>query len=83
MFKIQNIQNGVNAVISGLKTEDISSKIDACKDGNCSCSCDPEIMKNIENIEVSSTTEGTNIKITGNVDAKTLEPMMQECLINQ
>lgn len=81
MFKINNIKNGVTATLSGFNTNDISSKIDACKDGICECSCDPEIMKKIENIEVSETKNGTKITITGDVCAETLAPMMKECLI--
>ncbi|WP_373036826.1 hypothetical protein [Sulfurimonas sp.] len=81
MFKIKNTLNGIQANLSGFKTEDISSKIEACKDGACECSCDIEIMKKIEKIEVSKTEDGTSVTITGDVNAETLAPMMQECLM--
>lgn len=81
MFTVKNTENGVKATLSGFKTEDIASKIDACKNGECVCDCDPELMQKIENIEVSGTKDGTSIVITGDVDSQTLEPMMKECLI--
>ncbi len=81
MFKVTDTQNGVKATLSGFKTEELASKIDACKNGECVCECDPQIMQKIENIEVTSNNENTDIVITGDVDAKTLEPMMKECLI--
>ena len=82
MFKIDNTLGGVKATLSGFNVEDISSKIEACKDGACECSCDPEIMEKIKNIEVSKTEDGASITITGNVNAETLAPMMQECLVD-
>lgn len=82
MFKVKNTLNGIQANLTGFKTKEISDKIEACKNGVCECSCDPEIMKKIENIEVSKTEDGTSITITGNVDAETLTPMMQECLMD-
>lgn len=82
MFKIKNVKNGVSATLSGFNTKDISSKIDACKNGACECSCDPEIMKKIENIEISERENATIIMITGDLSAETLAPMMRECLID-
>lgn len=81
MFKVNNTDKGVKAFIGGLKAEDISLKVQECKDGNCSCDCDPEMMQKIENIEVKSEKDGASITITGDVDAKELEPMMKECLL--
>ena len=81
MFKINNTQNGISATLSGFKAIEISSKIEACKDGACECSCDPEIMQKIQNIEVTDTKDGANIIITGDLNAETLAPMMKECLI--
>ena len=81
MFKVNNTDKGVKAFLTGFKTEDLSAKIDACKDGECSCDCDPELMQRIDNIEVSSEDNGTSIVITGDVDAKELEPLMRECLL--
>ena len=82
MFKVTNIDNGVKASISGFNTEDIAAKIEACKSGECACSCDPQIMEKIENIELSSADNTSQIVITGKIDAQTLEPMMKECLID-
>ena len=81
MFKVSNTGKGVKAFMTGFKTEDLSAKIQECKDGSCGCDCDPSIMEKIENIEVKSENDGTSITITGEVDAKTIEPMMKECLL--
>lgn len=81
MFKISNTENGVKAFITGFKTEELSAKIQECQDGRCSCNCDPQIMQKIENIEVTSEKDGTNIVISGNIDANELEPLMKECLL--
>lgn len=81
MFKINNTDTGVKAFITGFKTEELSAKIAECQDGHCSCSCDPQIMQKIKNIEVTSENEGTNIIITGDVDSKELEPLMKGCLL--
>ncbi|MFA6191856.1 MAG: hypothetical protein WC665_05840 [Sulfurimonas sp.] len=81
MFKVTNTEKGVKAFITGFKTEELSAKIEECKNGSCSCDCDPQIMQKIENIEVSSENDGTSITVTGDVDAKELEPLMRECLL--
>ena len=81
MFKIENTNNGVKAVLTGFNTQELSTKIDECKNGECSCSCDPEIMNKISNIEVGSEDDTTSITITGNIDKEELEPMMKECLL--
>ncbi|OIP55212.1 MAG: hypothetical protein AUK54_04515 [Helicobacteraceae bacterium CG2_30_36_10] len=81
MFKMNNTDTGVKAFITGFKTQELSAKIQECKDGECSCNCDPQIMQKITNIEVTSENEGTNIVITGDVDSKELEPLMRGCLL--
>lgn len=81
MFKIDNTDTGVKAFVTGFKTEELSAKIAECRDGECSCSCDPQIMQKIKNIEVTSENEGTNIVVTGDVDSKELEPLMRGCLL--
>ena len=81
MFKVTNTDKGVKAFITGFKTEELSAKIEACKSGACSCDCDPQMMQKIDNIEVSSENGGTSIVVTGDVDAKELEPLMKECLL--
>ncbi|QOP41375.1 hypothetical protein [Sulfurimonas marina] len=81
MFKVNNTQNGVKAFLGGFKAEDVNVKVQECKDGNCSCNCDPQMMEKIENIEVSSEENGASITITGDVKAEELEPMMKECLL--
>ncbi|NCO01696.1 MAG: hypothetical protein GW906_07680 [Epsilonproteobacteria bacterium] len=81
MFKISNTDNGVKAFITGFKTEELSAKIQECQNGHCSCNCDPQIMQKIENIEVTSEKDGTNIIISGSINAKELEPLMKECLL--
>lgn len=81
MFQIDNTKTGVKATLQGFKAQTLQEKIDACKDGACSCSCDPQIMQKITNIEVKDEGNAASITITGDVDAKTLAPMMQECLL--
>jgi hypothetical protein len=39
------------------------------------------MMRKITNIEVKNEKDGASITITGDVDAETLAPMMQECLL--
>ncbi len=82
MFTINNTKNGISATLTGFKKEEISAKIEACQEGSCACACDPEMMKKIEKIEVSGEGNATNIVVTGDLDAATIAPMMQECLIN-
>jgi hypothetical protein len=78
---ITNQKNGVKAFLSGFSTEELGSKIEACQNGNCDCACDPAVMQRIEGIELTSVEGGSILTVTGNVDAETLAPMMQECLI--
>lgn len=81
MLKVNNTNNGVKAFVGGLKAEDVSAKVQECQAGQCSCACEPEMMKKIENIEVSAQDNGVNITITGDVKAEELEPMMKGCLL--
>ena len=39
-------------------------------------------MEKIENIEVTGSDSETNITLTGDIDAETIAPMMQECLLD-
>jgi len=80
-INITNQSGGVKAFLSGFNTEELSSKIEACKNGQCECSCDPEMMRKIESIDVADAEGGSTITIMGEVDAQTLAPMMQECLL--
>lgn len=78
---ITNQTGGVKAFLGGFSTEELNAKIEACKNGECACSCDPAMMQKIESINVASVEGGSTITITGDVDAQTLAPMMHECLI--
>jgi len=80
-INITNQPSGVKAFLSGFNTEELSAKIEACKSGECACACDPAMMRKIESIDVASAEGGSTITITGDVDAQTLAPMMQECLL--
>ncbi|MGE4399153.1 MAG: hypothetical protein AB7D29_06480 [Campylobacterales bacterium] len=80
---IKDNGNGITAVLTGFNTLDINSKIEACKSGSCSCDCDPSVMAKIENIEVSQLGNKTQINVTGAVDAATIAPMMQSCLMRE
>lgn len=79
---ITNQTNGVKAFLGGFSTEELSAKIEACQNGQCECACDPSIMQKIEGISFASVDGGATITITGDVNAQTLAPMMQECLID-
>lgn len=81
MFQVTDTPKGVNAVLTGFNTEELSAKIAECQGGECSCSCSPDIMNKIKNIEVSGENSETTISITGEVRAAELEPMMRECLL--
>lgn len=81
MFKVNNTESGVKAFLGGFKAEDIAAKVQECRDGQCSCACDPKMMAKIENIEVAAEENGASITITGDVKAEELEPMMKGCLL--
>lgn len=76
-------KNGVQATLQGFSTTDVSAKIEACQNGVCDCDCDPAVMQKIESIDLAENAEGTTLTVTGDVDAKTLAPMMQKCLIGE
>lgn len=78
---ITNQTNGVKAFLGGFSTDELSAKIEACQNGQCDCECDPTIMQKIEGIELTTVEGGSILSITGDVDADTLAPMMQSCLI--
>lgn len=82
-MKIEMINHtgGVKAFLGGFSTEELSAKIEACQNGQCECACDPAMMQKIESIDLVSVDGGSTITITGDVNAQTLAPMMQECLI--
>lgn len=80
---ITNQNNGVKAFLTGFNTEALNAKIEACKNGECACSCDPSMMQKIESINLVTVEGGSTLTITGDVDAQTLAPMMQECLIGE
>jgi len=84
-MKIEMIKHtgGVKAFLSGFSTQDLHVKIEACKIGECVCECDPEIMQKIKSIELAEVEGGSTITIEGDIDAQTLAPMMQECLMTQ
>ncbi len=80
-IEIKDNSNGITAVLTGFSAAEIGSKVEACKSGSCGCDCDPSIMEKIENIEVSQLGDKTQISVTGAVDAATIAPMMQSCLM--
>ena len=82
MIKIQGTAKGISATLTGFKKEDIASKIAACQEGSCECACDPEIMSKIEDIQITGNDSETNITVIGDLDAESIAPMMQECLLN-
>jgi len=82
-INITNQTGGVKAFLGGFSTQELSAKIEACQSGNCECACDPELMQKIEGIELTTVEGGSMLSITGDVDAATLAPMMQSCLIGE
>lgn len=83
IMNITNQKDGVKAILSGFKTDELNAKIELCKSGECACSCDPAMMQKIKSIDVAGQDGFATITITGDVDAQTLAPMMQECLIGE
>lgn len=82
-INITNQKEGVKAIFSGFKTDELNAKIELCKNGECACSCDPDMMQKIKSIDVADEDGFTTITITGDVDAQSLAPMMQECLVGE
>jgi len=83
MIKMSQTTTGISAILTGFNKENVSAKIAACQEGSCECACDPEVMHKIDNIEISGDSSVTTINISGNIDADTIAPMMQECLLGQ
>lgn len=82
-IEITNQTNGVKAFLGGFSTEELSAKIEVCQNGQCECACDPALMQKIEGLELTSVEGGSILTVTGDVDAQTLAPMMQECLLGE
>jgi len=83
MIKINATQQGIKATLSGFDMKNVSEKIAACQEGSCECACDPEVMKKIDNINITGDSDNTIIEVIGNIDAETVAPMMQECLMSK
>lgn len=81
-IKFTQKTNGVGAVINGISAKDLNQKVSECKDGKCSCDCDPAMMQKIEKIDISTHEDGTHINIIGDIDMETIAPMMEKCLIS-
>lgn len=82
-IEITNQTNGVKAFLSGFNTSELNAKIEACQSGQCECQCDPMIMQKIDKIKLTTIEGGATVSITGDVDAQTLAPMMQSCLLGE
>jgi hypothetical protein len=80
---ITNQQNGVKATLTGFSTTELNSKIEACQNGQCGCDCDPGVMEKITGIELKEESGSTTLTVSGDVDATTLAPMMESCLIGE
>lgn len=79
-FKEMGDKQGFSAFITTDKGSKIEQKVNECKNGTCSCSCDAQMMGKIQNIETIKNDNGLEIKITGNVSPEMIAPMMNECL---
>lgn len=82
-INVSNIKNGVKATLKGFSTQDLNAKIEACQNGQCDCDCDPSLMQKIEGIELKEENGDATLTVTGDVDAQTLAPMMQSCLMGE
>jgi hypothetical protein len=80
---ITNQPKGVKATLTGFSTTELGAKIEACQNGQCGCDCDPEVMEKITGIELKEESGNTTLTVSGEVDAETLAPMMQSCLIGE
>ena len=83
MIKINATQQGIKATLSGFDMKNVSEKIAACQEGSCECACDPEVMKKIDDINITGDSNNTTIEVIGDIDAETVAPMMQECLMSK
>ena len=83
MIKIDATKQGIKATLSGFNMKSVSQRIEACQEGSCECACDPEVMKKIEDIKITGDANNTIIEVIGDIDAATVAPMMQECLISK
>ena len=81
MIKINATQTGIKATLSGFNMSSVSERIAACQEGSCECACDPEVMKKIDDIKITGDANNTTIEVVGDIDAETVAPMMQECLM--
>lgn len=79
-FKENSQKNGFSAFITTDQKDAIAQKVNECIDGNCSCNCDIEVMKKIENIELLKNENGVEIKISTELSPSDIAPMMKECL---
>lgn len=80
---ITNQKNGVTARLSGFSTDEVESRIEACRNGQCSCDCDPALMAKIDGIDLQTEEDHAVLTVSGDVDADTLAPMMQSCLTGE
>ncbi|MGD9971141.1 MAG: hypothetical protein AB7S65_11880 [Sulfuricurvum sp.] len=80
---ITNQTGGVKAFLTGFSTEELEQKILFCQNGQCECTCDPQIMEKIEEIELSSDAEGSILVLKGELDAASIAPMINECLTGE
>ena len=83
MIKINATQQGIKATLSGFDMKNVSEKIAACQEGSCECACDPEVMKKIDGINITGDSDNTTIEVIGDIDAETVAPMMQACLMSE
>lgn len=82
-IQVQNTPSGVKATLTGFSAQAIKSKIEACQEGNCECNCDSGVMERITGIELQENGDALELCVNGTVDADTLAPMMQSCLIGE
>ena len=82
-INVKQKQNGITAVLSGFDIADVSGKVEACKAGSCACDCDTGVMERIEDINITQIDGKIQIDVTGAVDAATIAPMMQSCLMGE
>ena len=81
-IRVDNQSSGVKAVLNGFNASEVQRKIEACQDGACGCSCDPEVMKRITSVDLRKNGASLELTVEGDVNAEMMEPMMQSCLID-